>query len=259
MKKSFLYVAFLVAVGCSAASQDLGNSDPNQSPTDPNGPADSGPPKVEAGSTDNGKPDSGPSSSGDASFTDEDGSVDPGGDASAEEPIVPNAKRVFATSVAFNGDLKTAGAASTGVEGADSLCAGAALAGSLGGTWKAWISAPGQNAADRIADVSPWYLVDRKTKVFEKKIGLAQGSLIPQAPGVNVGPFVDVRMNEFGAINPPKTGVASGFTCNSRTNAQPIGGYEGLVGIGISVDITWWTDSVTNPCDSTARLMCFEQ
>lgn len=265
MKIPFLRLMFVAAVGCSAASQNLGNSDKTDVDRDPNAPADPLPaPTPVAGDEDGGseqdasrRPPSPPQREKDASSV----------DAPPEPPIVPDAKRVFETSGVFSGDLKSEGAGATGVEGADNLCAGAALAAGLGGTWKAWISAPGENAADRIADLSPWYLVDRRTKVFEKKLGLGPGSLLPQAAGVKVGPLVDIRMNELGAINSPKdawtgttkTGIASGFTCNGWTNAQPVNGYEGLVGIGISVDITWWTDSATNPCRLANRLMCFEQ
>jgi cysteine-rich repeat protein len=42
-------------------------------------------------------------------------------------------KRVFVTSKWWNGDLKSAGAASSGLEGADRLCNSAAEAASLGG------------------------------------------------------------------------------------------------------------------------------
>ncbi len=151
-----------------------------------------------------------------------------------------------------------------GVDGADRLCATAALAAALGGTWKAWISSSTENAYARIADVSPWYLVDRRTKVFDNKTGLLQGSL-------KIGPLVDISTNEFGGVNSPVntwtgTKVAgvpsptvSGFTCNNWTNNQPIGGYEGLVGIGISFNVSWWTDSATNPCKIHNRLFCFEQ
>ena len=181
-------------------------------------------------------------------------------------PIVPDAKRVFETSRLFTGDLATAGWATTGLDGADNLCNSAAIVANLGGTWRAWLSAPGQSAADRIADVGPWYLVDRRTKVFDTKFGLGRGSMLPQLPGVDVGPLVDITMNELGLVSSPAsddwtgteaTGKASPFDCQGWTSDAPTAG-EGLVGIG-PVDFRWWTDSVTNPCSNHARLLCFEQ
>jgi len=187
-----------------------------------------------------------------------------GKDSSVGTNVVPNAKRVFETSKTFTGDLKTEGGGTTGPDGADKLCATAAAAASLGGTWKAWISSSTENAFARIADVSPWYFVDRKTKVFDNKNGLVQGSL-------KIGPLVNIDMNELGVQNSPVnswTGTrvdgvpsptVSPFNCKDWTNNQPINGYEGLVGIGISFNVSWWTDSSTNPCHLKNRLICFEQ
>ena len=273
MKKSWLYVMVGVVVGCSAASQDLGSSDPNAAPTDPSGssgdtPADNGVTSSSSSSGGNGRRDAGTSSSsGGSSSGGSSGATDAGKDTAVDPPIVPNAKRVFETSGSWNGNLKAEGGGTTGPDGADKLCAGAALAASLGGTWKAWISAAGDEAADRIADVSPWYLVDKKTKVFATKMGLGQGALVPSAAGIKVGPLVDINMNELGATNSQKndwtgtqkTGKVSPFACNGFTNSQSVNGYEGLVGIGISFDVTWWTDSSTNPCNIQNRLICFEQ
>ncbi len=188
----------------------------------------------------------------------------PDASAAADSAVVPNAKRVFQTGGTYTGDLKTEGGGTTGVEGADKLCGTAALAASLGGAWRAWISSSTENAYTRIADVSPWYFVDRKTKVFDNKTGLLQGSL-------KVGPLVDITMSEFGTTNAPVntwtgtkiSGVpspaVSQFTCKDWTNNQAIGGYEGLVGIGIFSTLSWWTDSVTTPCKLAGRLYCFEQ
>lgn len=274
MKKSWLYVMVGVVVGCSAASQDLGSSDPNAA--DPGSSSSSGGTSSEedpgatssSSSGGSGRKDAGTSSSsGGSSSGGSSGSTDAGKDTAVDPPIVPNAKRVFETSGSWNGNLKAEGGGTTGPDGADKLCAGAALAASLGGTWKAWISAPGDEAADRIADVSPWYFVDKKTKVFDTKMGLGQGALVPSAAGIKVGPLVDINMNELGTTNSPKndwtgtlkTGKVSPFACNGFTNSQSVNGYEGLVGIGISFDLTWWTDSSTNPCATTNRLICFEQ
>ena len=86
-------------------------------------------------------------------------------------------------------------------------------------------------------------------------------------PSADTSPvLLDDLVNELGVANSPvndwtgteKTGLASPFTCKGWTTNQPTGG-EGLVGIGIYANVSWWTDSVTNPCTLKARLMCFEQ
>jgi len=181
----------------------------------------------------------------------------------AAPPIVPDAKRVFSTSKAFNGDLKTQGWASSGLEGGDALCNAAALVAGLGGTWRAWLSAPGYDARDRIVDVSPWYLVDRRTLVFDKMFGLGLGSVLPSAPGIDTGPFVAIAMDEHGTAKgwdpwtgTTKTGVASPYDCNGWTSS---GAGQGLMGIPVDFDTTWWSDGSTASCAGNASLICFEQ
>src|SRR5690606_40551827 len=56
---------------------------------------------------------------------------------------------VFITSNFYDGDLKTAGAGTTGLDGADKLCQLHADAASLAGTYRAWLSASTVDAIDR--------------------------------------------------------------------------------------------------------------
>jgi len=85
---------------------------------------------------------------------------------------VANAKRVFVTHGTWSGNLKGTAGTMTGLDGGDSLCNAAASGASLGGTWRAWLSDGTANAIDRINDVGPWYLVDRRTRVLDNKSNL---------------------------------------------------------------------------------------
>ncbi len=58
----------------------------------------------------------------------------------------------FVTSTIFNGDFG-------GVAGADLKCNTLAAAQALKGSYRAWVSVAGTNAADRITSAGPWHLV----------------------------------------------------------------------------------------------------
>jgi hypothetical protein len=250
-------------ISACTTEQDLGNR-PMQAVLGMDASSESDP--LDASAADSSRPDAMAQNDGRSDAGRIDAAISTGPDASIDSglPVVSNAKRVFATSGTYTGDLKTEGAGVDGVDGADRICATAAAAAALGGTWKAWLSSSTVNAYSRMNDVSPWYLVDRRTKVFENKTGLLQGAL-------KIGPFVDIKTNEFGVVNPPAdtwTGTeiggvagprASPFACKDWTNNQSVNGYEGLVGIGIGFNLSWWTDSATNPCKNRSRLYCFEQ
>jgi hypothetical protein len=167
------------------------------------------------------------------------------------------AKRIFVTSLATTGNLMAAGNGTNGLDGGDRLCAAAAAAATLGGSWKAWLSSSSVNAIDRVADVGPWYLVDRCTLVFANKAAM-----------VVTGPAAAIDRRADGSMAPPvdlwtgtkATGVKDAFTCNDWTNDQPIHGYEGTVGIGSNLAFAGsWTETATDPCHLSAVLICIEQ
>src|SRR4051794_13048994 len=68
-------------------------------------------------------------------------------------------KRVFVTSTTYSGFLG-------GLSAADQLCQARANAGTLGGTWVAWMSDGQVDALSKINDVGPWFLADAVTIVF---------------------------------------------------------------------------------------------
>lgn len=276
--RAFLSILSAVAITPMIVSACVADLDLGDHP-ESGEPAGAGPDGTGTGGDSTARGGDGGSTSGDAGQATPDGGnhVAPGDGAPPPEdaapppqdaalpPIVPNAKRVFETSTKFSGDLKTAGGGVDGVDGADKLCSTAAQAAALGGTWKAWISSSTANAFDRLTDVSPWYLVDRRTKVFDSKTGRLQGA-------VRVGPWANIDVNEFGVKNDlfgnTWTGthiravpapMTSGFTCNDWTSSRPINPYQGLTGVGISLDETYWSDGSTSACNNAHRLYCFEQ
>jgi hypothetical protein len=159
-------------------------------------------------------------------------------------------KRVFVTSARYTGDLKTQGAAASGLQGGDNLCSSAASAASLGGTWKAFLSDSTIDAISRIADVGPWFQLDG-SKTFASKAALAQPAL------------VYVTIDELGMSNGNSghwTGsVAAGARatdhCTSWASASA--SVEGAAGGVDSLDM--WSAGYSDSCDTKNRLVCFEQ
>ena len=80
-------------------------------------------------------------------------------------------KRIFITTTSYSANLG-------GIAGADNKCALAAMAGNLGGAWKAWISDGATNAIDRFTDVGPWKDLKGVT-IFNNKANLATSPLAP--------------------------------------------------------------------------------
>jgi len=165
----------------------------------------------------------------------------------------PTKHYIFITSLSYDGDLKSAGGGSTGLEGADKICANHAAGGALGGTWKAWLSDSTTNAIDRINDVGPWYLVGTDTVVFNNKANLA------------TVPLIYIYISELG-IAPPLytnawTGTLTGGTkstdlcadwTNNTLSVRGLRGYVYLV-------TTNWTQSASPTCNSTEHLYCIQQ
>jgi len=177
-------------------------------------------------------------------------------DADAESP--PPRKRVFVTKTQYNGDLKTAGAGTDGLDGADKLCAAAATEQNLGGTWRAWLSTATVDAASRIADVAPWYLVDRTTLVFETKAQLA------------MTPAHAIDKNETGSVS------LSGAAVQRVWTGTVVGGTKapshctdwtvsatGTGGVGAYTESSGsWTRYVNDTsigCTDKNPIYCFEQ
>jgi hypothetical protein len=164
------------------------------------------------------------------------------GDAGTTAPPASNAsgtKRVFITSIKYNGNLG-------GIDGADSKCNKSAAIAMIGGTWRAWISNDQQDAVHRIKDVGPWYTVDEKTKMYDDIFDLIVGPLI--------GTWLDELGNNVTAGNLTVwTGTEQGKrvygNCDNWTNAS---------GGGTETDLSQRA-SIHYSCYETFPLLCVEQ
>ena len=99
-----------------------------------------------------------------------------GGTASDDDAIATgDRKRVFLFRNGTLGKIRDSTDTRAAVDVADEDCTDGASRMSLGGTWRAWLSSSAVDAIDRIADVGPWYRVDRETTLFASKADLARG------------------------------------------------------------------------------------
>jgi hypothetical protein len=169
-------------------------------------------------------------------------------------PALPP-KRVFVTSQAFSGDLKTQAGAASGVAGGDALCQTTADARSLGGTWKAYLATPTHRASSSFTHPGPWTLMGGDGGVlFANLAALAVG--VPSVPidhdelGQPVGTQEVWTGSDFG-------GYVSYFDhCGSWT--EPYGNTYGLAGTTASTT-RWRTNVSSGVCGTPRRLYCFEQ
>lgn len=172
------------------------------------------------------------------------------------EALPAGAKLVFVTRTTYSGNLG-------GLSGADGLCAAAAGAGSLPGTWRAWLSntlGTRVNAFDRIQGDGPWYLTGtdtsgRRIKVFSNKASLRTAPLAPidhneLGAKLSAGQFV------WTGTEPTGNASTAGVYDNSCANWTSSGfGDQGDVGDVYSQ----WTNQRGQECASTASLYCFQQ
>ncbi|MCY1054028.1 DUF4215 domain-containing protein [Nannocystis sp. SCPEA4] len=164
-------------------------------------------------------------------------------------------RRVFVSSKEYKGDLG-------GIAGADALCQTLADSKSLGGTWKAWITAdagPDSSPSVRfVHSAGPYILLDQaQTKIADNWTDLTDGSL--DAPiavyenGQNAGGETLVWTNTLSS----GTGFVGLQDCvgweNSTNTAQ------GFQGDRTRTDGAWSNTNLFDGCDKTKRLFCFEQ
>lgn len=199
-----------------------------------------------------------PTSTGDVSGN---GSSSGGGssEGTTGSPLVD--RRVFVTSVAYHGDLKTLGGAGSGIEGADSLCNSLAQAAGLGGTWVAWVSTSTVDAISRLAADGRWTLIDGATEVF------------PSRGDVQFGPLHAIDTAEDGEVvsdlgdvvvwtNTDRFG--KNVTAGQANACDDWSGQVGTADVGVVVDpqaamgLSWTDTGQPRACGSEFRLYCFE-
>jgi len=156
--------------------------------------------------------------------------------------------RIFVTRTRYTGALG-------GLIGADSLCQTNALAANKGGTWKAWLSANGENAIDRIAEVGPWYqepAFGDWVKTFNNKANLATSPLAALITDEQGGVVSTASRGYWtGTL---ATGKAdSGRTCQSWSVGHSSA--YGTRGPGSGS----WSGETTSGCDQSYGVVCLEQ
>jgi hypothetical protein len=149
--------------------------------------------------------------------------------------------RVFLTSSSFTGDeLGTP----------DSICGDAK--GSLGGTWRAWISHPLRQASNVVTGNGPWRLLNG-TLVATDKTQLLSGKL---AHAIDVDQNGVVANGDgFVWTGTSESGTATAFHCDQWAIAD--GGAQGTYGLK-SESTGAWTASGTTSCLSSFHIYCFE-
>lgn len=235
-------ISILLAALAVSFVAGCGGSDTPGVSHDPAKPSTSGGGSSSGGSKSDGSGSGGGSSSGGSGGgSDFGGGTGSTGDASS--------KRVFVTSTTYSGNLG-------GVAGADAKCQLHADAAALGGTWKAWISSGSVNAIDRIADVGPWYLVDRMTKVFNNKANLqTTPEFAIWADETGGAPSWSGMSSPWSGSD--EAGRDSGWDCNGWTSALT----TDYATTGDASTDQAWGGATSGPieCDFTGALICFEQ
>lgn len=162
----------------------------------------------------------------------------PGDDAGVEP-----SRLVFVTSSKHNGDLG-------GLAAADDLCADLAAGAGLDGTFKAWLSAPGDPASGRHSHADVPYVRTDRQRVADDWDDLVDGTLAARIDRDEDGAQVsgDVWTGTLAS------GQAASATCGGFDSADEVGvcGSTGETGAG-------WTDNVQPFCTSALRLYCLQQ
>jgi hypothetical protein len=151
---------------------------------------------------------------------------------------------------------------SFGPDEADRLCNAAAQGAGLPGTFRAWISSLGTSvpvvregvrAADRIADVGPWYLVGTDTVVFNNKAHLLNTPLVP----IDINEHGGTLTSGYVWTGTLVGGEFSFLDCEAWQTGDSL--LDGTVG-DLAATGNAWTDAARLRCRSDqAHLYCIEQ
>lgn len=193
-------------------------------------------------------------------------------------PIV--SKRVFLTSSAYNGDLKSAGSkfglgiATSGLDGADKVCQGTANIAKLGGTWKTWLSDSITSASSRLThSSSPYKLLngvivannwsDLIDGTIQNPINVSELGSLRVSTGKNyVWSDTDKNGNKITVFADPNEGNRF-FNCQNWTALYGSTGtsFIGYGGAYTSTSSNWTFDDLASlDCQrDLLPLYCFEQ
>jgi hypothetical protein len=182
-----------------------------------------------------------------------DGAAGTGGTDGAAGPEAggAGAKRIFHLQNGIVGKIRGTSVARPAEEQADERCTEHARARGWGGAWRAWLSTSRSAAIDRIADVGPWFRLDRVTKLFEDREQFRAGPLAPINPGAGADP-----RNLFWT-GTRADGTTSANTCSDWESYQP----AQLLGDVGRADVAGraWNEHEPIACGTYLALLCVEQ
>ncbi|MBI2543065.1 MAG: PEGA domain-containing protein [Candidatus Aenigmarchaeota archaeon] len=157
-------------------------------------------------------------------------------------------KRVFITSIAYNGNMG-------GLDGGDQKCQSLAGTANLGGEWKAWLSNGTISASSRLTHSNDNYKLLTGTKVADDWSDLTDGSL-DAAINVDQSGNTQANKNVWTATGYNGERGTSGIQCENWSNGA--GTVLGLVGNSDNTNLDW-TQKTARSCSQTSHLYCFEQ
>ena len=157
--------------------------------------------------------------------------------------------RVFVTSTEYTGGEFG------GLSGANSICNQRAAAGSLGGTYTAWLSTSTTDAADRVYHNPDGYITTNGDMVANSWEDLINA--------LNVALLHTINYDEFGmdvgTVQPwtgtYENGQATSYNCNNWTSSTD--SYQGTTGLTNDVN-EYWSEYTDQDCDQSYPLYCFE-
>ncbi len=192
-----------------------------------------------------------------------------------EDSFEAQPKFVFSTSTTYDGDLKTAGAGATGLEGADNLCNERAAHAGLPGTYTAWLSADSAHARDRISQGNgPYYKPDGKGgfgELVADDLADILSNEEPSWPGAFLKSSINKDESGASASGEPWTdtrengnlwGNGLKSACQNWTTAVgtscEAGGGDGCGRVGRITNSAVWTNNTQRSCDTLRRLYCIQ-
>jgi hypothetical protein len=162
-------------------------------------------------------------------------------------------RTVFVTSTQHDGSFG-------GLAGGDAFCAARATAAGLTGTFKAWLSGAATTASSRLYhSAGPWYLPGGTVRVAKSWGDLVDGSIenpINRTEGGALVPCCDFFTNLVWTGTSNSGALPAGaFTCTSwSSNVATVNGEAGAAN-----ETANWSAASQGPCNTVARLYCFEQ
>jgi cysteine-rich repeat protein len=160
-------------------------------------------------------------------------------------------KRVFVTSMEYNGNLG-------GIAGADAKCQGLAMGAGLPGMYMAWVTDGNNNttapASRFLTKAAVPYLLPDGTKVADNWADLIDGSLDAPINRTETGAQANGEASVWTDTGP--NGSSAGMVdCTSWTATNQSGTYGDMS----ATNGSWTNTGNTTGCTNTLRIYCFQQ